>query len=545
MMRHAAGIAAGVALALLSFSAPSGFARADEDGPNRIVRENMNPGSTGWTLPWPGYTISDDIGLQVKGYVGNETVEPGGAVTLKVTTTPAQPFTVDVFRLGDYHGANGRWMAHLGPFAGTRQPKCGMVVATRMNFCNWTTSAVVHIPHHWISGVFVAVMSTPSKYQSLAPFWVVEPNRHSDLIMISSLNTYEAYNDFPYDVNDPSGSALPLTGHSLYDFSSAGGVPATKVTFDRPFSWEYTNPGDGGVYDFEPEMIGFLERSGYDVTYAPDPLIDAQPWILQRHKVVIIAGHAEYQTMNSYNGLYAARDAGVGLAFLSGNEIYWQVRYEPLFGVDRRIVVGYKLEEPDPIRFTHPELQTINWRNLGRPEQRLIGVQLPFNGFMNWGGQPWVPENTNYWAFEGTALHAGVPVKAEVAGYEIDSYDPTVGLPDGTGYTLLSSSPFLTVSGVIMTQNSSIYCSHAGNYVWASGSMDWSWDLYPGGSSAGQNNVTPSLQRMTHNVLGRMIELAPHGDDEHVFAPRSFMRPLGTFEHQRNGCVREEDFRTH
>src|SRR6516165_870712 len=197
MRRHAAGIAAGVALALLSFSAPSGFGRADKDGPNRIVRENMNPGSTGWTLPWPGYTISDDIGLQVKGYVGNETVEPGGAVTLKVTTTPAQPFTVDVFRLGDYHGANGRWMAHLGPFAGTRQPKCGMVVVTRMNFCNWTTSAVVHIPHHWISGVYVAVMSTPSKYQSLAPFWVVEPNRHSDLIMISSLNTYEAYNDFP------------------------------------------------------------------------------------------------------------------------------------------------------------------------------------------------------------------------------------------------------------------------------------------------------------------------------------------------------------
>jgi len=135
MMRHAAGIAAGVALALLSFSAPSGFARADEDGPNRIVRENMNPGSTGWTLPWPGYTISDDIGLQVKGYVGNETVEPGGAVTLKVTTTPAQPFTVDVFRLGDYHGANGRWMAHLGPFAGTRQPKCGMVLDLRGLCC--------------------------------------------------------------------------------------------------------------------------------------------------------------------------------------------------------------------------------------------------------------------------------------------------------------------------------------------------------------------------------------------------------------------------
>jgi hypothetical protein len=186
------------------------------------------------------------------------------------------------------------------------------------------------------------------------------------------------------------------------------------------------------------------------------------------------------------------------------------VRYEPnVFGVDRRLVVGYKISEPDPIRFTHPELQTINWRNLGRPEQKLIGVQLPTNGFMSWGGQPWVPEHTNDWVFEGTGLHAGVPVNAEVAGYEIDNYDPTVGKPDGTDYTLLSASPFVNVNNVTYIQNSSIYRSRAGNWVWASGSMDWSWDLYPGGSSAGQNNVTPALQVMTHNILNRMIHDAP------------------------------------
>jgi hypothetical protein len=175
--------------------------------------------------------------------------------------------------------------------------------------------------------------------------------------------------------------------------------------------------------------------------------------------------------------------------------------------VDRRIIVGYKHQEPDPIRFMHPELQTIQWRELGRPEQRLIGVQLPTNGFMSWGGQPWIAINTNYWAFEKTGLHNHSKVKSEAAGYEIDSFDPTVGYPDGTEYTLLSSSPFFTSSNQWMTQNSSIYRSHAGNYVWASGSMDWAWTLYPGGSSAGQNNVTPALQVMTHNILNRMIRV--------------------------------------
>ncbi|MDQ6768128.1 MAG: hypothetical protein M3Z41_10005, partial [Candidatus Eremiobacteraeota bacterium] len=357
---------------------------------NRIVVENQHPGSKGWQLPWPGFTVSDDIGLQIKGYAGAESAEPGGTVPLKVTVTPAQRFTVDVFRLGNYHGMGGRWMEHLGPFSGVRQPACGIVSATRMNVCAWSTSVALHVPETWISGVYVAVLSSASKYQSLIPFWVVEEKRPSDMLFVSSLNTYEAYNDFPYDVNDPSGSALPLTGHSLYDFSSAASTPAVKVTFDRPFSSQYGNPGDGGVYDFEPELIGFIEQSGYDVTYAPDPVIDAQPQLLQFHKVVVIGGHAEYQTMASYNGLIAARDRGVGLAFISGNEIYWQVRYEPNFGVDRRIVVGYKLQA-DPIRIAHPELNTIRWRDLGRPEQKLIGVQLPDLGWMSWGGQPWVP----------------------------------------------------------------------------------------------------------------------------------------------------------
>jgi hypothetical protein len=473
---------------------------------NRIVIENRHPGSTLWQLPWPGYTVSDDINLQIKGYAGLESAAPGGMVPLKVTATPAQSFTVDVFRLGYYQGLGGRLIQHLGPFTGVQQPKCGIVQSTLMNVCAWSTSVALRIPDTWISGVYVAVLSSASKYQSLIPFWVVEDNRRSDMLFISSLDTYEAYNDFPYDPLSPSG--LPQTGHSLYDFSSAGNMPAVKVTFDRPFSSQYGNPGDGGVYDFEPELIAFIERWGYDVTYTIEPVIDAQPSLLQRHKVVVIGGHAEYQTMDNYNGLIAARDSGVGLAFISGNEIYWQVRLEPNAGVDRRIVVGYKTTRPDPVR--DPRLRTINWRQLGRPEQKLIGVQLPTNGFMNWGGQPWLPQNTNHWAFANTDLQAGVPVKAEISGYEIDAFDPTVGYPDGTDYTFLSASPFVNFQNVMYTQNSSIYRSRAGNWVWASGSMDWSWGLSPGGSSNGlKNNVRPCLQVMTGNILDRMIHDAP------------------------------------
>lgn len=477
--------------------------------PNPVVIENRNPGSDGWQLPWTGYTVSDDISLQIKGYPGAESVERGQVVPLKVTVNPAQSFTVDVFRLGFYQGLGGRLMQHLGPFAGVQQPACGIDNTTLMNVCAWSTSVALRIPFKWISGVYVAVLTNASGYQSLIPFWVIEENRHSDLLYLSSLNTYEAYNNFPYDPPPTDPQGLPLTGHSLYDYNSAGGVPAVKVTFDRPFNNQYGGPGDGGLYDFEPELIAFVEGSGYDVTYANEPVIDQEPWLLLRHKMLVIGGHAEYQTMTNYNALINARDRGVGLAFVSGNEIYWQVRYQGDFDVPRRVVVGYKLQAPDPVK--DPRLRTIRWRDLGRPEQKLIGVQLPENGWMNWGGQPWVPQNTNHWAFAGSGLQNGIKVNAEIAGYEIDNYDPSVGLPDGTDYTLLSASPFRNYQHNFLIQNSSIYRSLAGNWVWAAGSMDWSWALSPGGSRDGnRNNVRHSIQIVTRNIFNRMIHDAPN-----------------------------------
>ncbi len=38
-----------------------------------------------------------------------------------------------------------------------------------------------------------------------------------------------------------------------------------------------------------------------------------------------------------------ARDAGVNLAFFGGNDVYWQVRFEPsTSGVPDRVMVAYK-----------------------------------------------------------------------------------------------------------------------------------------------------------------------------------------------------------
>jgi hypothetical protein len=511
-----AGVVLLTAFTALGSWAASGTAAVTSDAPgpvvaavshtatNPVVDENKRPGTTKWQAPWPGYTTADDIHLQIKGFATKDSVEGGQSISFKVTTTPAQQFSVDVFRLGYYGGKGGHFMGHLAHVPGTQQPACVAHAGTGLLSCaNWADSFSLKVPKAWLSGVYVAVLTNAGKFQSIAPFWVTDHARHSDVLMLSSLNTYEAYNDFPYDppASDPEG--LPQTGKSLYDFSSAGSVPANKVTFDRPFSSQYGGPGEGGLYDFEPELIQYLEKVGYDVTYTDDVDLDAHPGQLLGHKAVVVGGHAEYWTKAMREGTLAARDKGIGLAFISANEIYWQVRYEN----NRRILVGYKDAKPDPV--ADPSLRTIRWRDLGKPEQKIIGVQFPTDGNQDWGGQPYVPKNTWHWAYAGTGMTANHAVDGEVVGYEIDSYDPSVGKPPGKDYTILASSPFVNFDARNFTHNSSIYRATGGNFVWATGSMDWAWALSPGGSSDGvKDNVRSQMQIMTVNVLNKMIATA-------------------------------------
>jgi N,N-dimethylformamidase beta subunit-like protein len=143
-------------------------------------------------VPANGFQVADDNYLQIKGYAAESNTIPGGSVDLKVTVTPAQDFEVDVLRLGYYHGLGGRLLQHLGPFHGIHQQPCTTDPHTRKLSCDWKTSAKLHISDKWISGVYVAVLSSASKFQSLIPFWVVEESRHSDLLYLSSLNTYQA-----------------------------------------------------------------------------------------------------------------------------------------------------------------------------------------------------------------------------------------------------------------------------------------------------------------------------------------------------------------
>src|SRR5881296_4286654 len=270
---------------------------------NPIVLENQQPGSTGW-LWSPG---GDDATGQIKGYASATSVKQNESITLYVTVNPAQTYTIDFYRLGWYAGAGGRLRLHVDSLGGVQQPPCDSDPTTGLIACNWAPSYTVTIPSDWTSGVYAALLTNAQGYQNYVMF-VVRDDRPAPFLYQQSVMTYQAYNNYPNDGQ---------TGKSLYAYNSygantiAGDRRAVNVSFDRP----YTSHGAGDFPNWELQLVWWLERTGYDVTYSTEIDTHANGGSLLNRKGVIVGGHAEYWSKEMFDAFEAARGAGVNSAF--------------------------------------------------------------------------------------------------------------------------------------------------------------------------------------------------------------------------------------
>ena len=96
-------------------------------------------------------------------------------------------------------------------------------------------------------------------------------------------------------------------------------------------------------------------------------------------------GHDEYWSAQQRANVEAARDAGVNLAFFSGNEIFWKTRWENSIdgsGTAHRTLVSYKETHANAKIDPEPNVWTGTWRDPrfsppadgGRPENALSGT---------------------------------------------------------------------------------------------------------------------------------------------------------------------------
>ena len=476
--RTLAAIGTAVILPALGYS---GAAR----GANPIQIENAKTGTTAWQLP---KTAAVEL------YGSQISTAPGGEVDLHVST--AYRYRIDVYRLGWYGGEGGRFLACLprcgADVQGTTQPAPG---GGEPILANWPVTDRLRTGKDWTSGYYLVeavLTSGPDAGQAGWTFFVLRsaPGSSASQILVQvPVNTWEAYNQWG--------------GKSLYDFLPPR---AHAVTFQRPFGDMSQSP-----LWWEYQLVRFLEREGYDVSYQADTDTDRDPASLLRHQLVIDAGHDEYWTLAMRIGFDRALAHGTNLFFAGSNDAYWHMEYRD----DRQTLFTYKsLYDPNP----NPGLKTAMFREIGRPESCLMGVQHTFFAVLHHeldyqvtgagADDPWLA---------GTGLQAGDTIEG-VVGREHDKLSP---------YPPACFHPGLTVlfhydgGGVDQDGDAVKFTAPSGARVFASGAQQFSWalddwrsdgSLVPMTAVASGVPVDPRVQQFVRNALADLLApAAPQG----------------------------------
>jgi hypothetical protein len=192
------------------------------------------------------------------------------------------------------------------------------------------------------------------------------------------------------------------------------------------------------------------------------------------------------------DGVEAARDGGVNLMFLGGNDVYWQARYEN----GGRTLVEYRSATADPE--PDPTLKTVRWRELAtpRPECTLLGVQSA--GAIRTTGDP--PRDyvigtsvlADPWLVN--AEFAPGAALADLVGYEWDTTAPGCAVPPLT--------TFFHYAGLPTNGDAVRYTAPSGARVFGAGSVQFAWGL--DGWGGHDPPPDPRLQQLVRNAIGAL-----------------------------------------
>ena len=468
--------------------------------PNTIEIENAKPGTNAWDTQRGSHaTYPTPLG-GIEGYSSEISVAPGELLHLHVSATPAAPYRVEVYRLGWYRGAGGRLMSCLpqcrGSEPGASQPVPAPNPQTGELAAGWPITDTVSVGLNWTSGYFVAklvlVDGPNAGHAYWVPFIVRAPVGATSAILVqASVNTWQAYNAWG--------------GKSLYTFnSSSSAVPASGsnaaavVSFDRPFA-QGTNTGP---FAWEYQLVRYLERQGFDVSYQADTDTDARPASLLSHKLDVVSGHDEYWSPAMRNALEAARGAGVNLAFLGADIGYWQSRYGP----GDRSLIEYRSRTLDPA--PDPAQKTVPFAQLTppRPECQLLGIGYHGGGF-NPSDPPRSYSVTSAGAAVGWFARTGLVAGARIfdsVGYEWDSVEPGCAVPPVT--VLLHFAGLQGARGSPGPADAVTYRDPSGATVISDGSMQLVWALDDFAQTPHQD---PRVQALFTSVFDELGGLPP------------------------------------
>ena len=509
-------VALAAAVALLVVFPPAGLAACA----NPVACENALAGSapSAWQVDGGGDST-------IQGYTTSMSVNKAATIRFKIKST-ASAYHIDIYRLGYYQGNGARLQAsNIRPTVSLpqAQPACVTTASTGLIDCgNWAESASWTVPSGSVSGVYVArLIRDNTGGASLVPFVVRDDASTSQMLLKTSDATWQAYNVYG--------------GNSLYSCSvqCPPGNPraykgAFSVSYNRPF--DGTIPQDGGrsyLFYAEYQLIRFVERNGYDVSYVSQPDVAANAALLRNHRLIVSSAHDEYWSGAERANVEAARDAGVSVAFLSGNEVFWKTRWESSGGDPYRTLTSYKDTHFDAR--TDPVEWTGTWRDPrfsgdgGNAENSLTGQLFIVNSGSSDIAVPAAYKNLRIWRNTAVAnLSAGqtrtLAPGNHTLGYEWDIDADNGFRPRGAAElssTTVSTAESFTDYGSTVTSPTTqihhlmLYRAPSGALVFGAGTVQWAWGLDV--TNAWNSNGPPSgatadpvMQQATVNLFADM-----------------------------------------
>lgn len=519
LRRVAVPLAMVLAGASLSVTSPAVPAHAACGNP--VACENQLSGTpqSVWDVPNPSTTI--------EGFADTFSVNAGGSINFKIKT-PAATYAIDIYRIGYYGGDGARLITSLTPNlpVSQSQPACNTNTVTGLVDCgNWGVSATWNVPTTAVSGVYFAKISRTdgTAGANQIPFVVTNSSSHSDIVYMTSDETWQAYNDWG-GYNVYSGTA---TG-SPWCCSALDPGRAVQVSYNRPFATRDDTPyGQDFFFYAEFPMVQFLEKNGYDVSYVSqvDVAQSGAATMLEQHKMLMNTGHSEYFDASGRANITAARDAGVNLAFFTGNTMWWKTRWansqynnEPY-----RTMITYKESldsaQSDP---ADPPTWTGAWRDPrfsppadGQPENALTGQLWSVNCCSYADEAPAAYSNLRFWRDTAVAsLSAGqtYTMPPETLGYEWDSDTDNGFRPAGeidmSQTCQKVQEKLYTITEELVSDTAcnslTLYRASSGALVFDAGTVQWSWGLESDHDGDSNNPPDPAMQQATVNLLADM-----------------------------------------
>ena len=530
---------------------------------NRIVEENKLPGapSTEWDVNGWG-----DPSIQ--GFGHDIGIDRGETIFFKVKTDSTD-YRIDIYRMGWYAGLGARLVDTVAPSVPLpqSQPEGLRDPATRLYDCgNWSVSASWTAPKDAVSGIYFARLVRQDAEPEPAPwradhsptppavrpeavahaygslghgrlrialreprashiyFVVRDDASRSDILFQTADTTWQAYNRYG--------------GHCTYGRLDPehprqhGGPPrAYKVSYNRPLETRHYRAVNT-VFNAEYPFVRFLEANGYDVSYSTGVDSDRRGELIANHRLFLSVGHDEYWSGRQRRNVEAARDAGVHLAFFSGNEVFWKTRFEPsIDGSEEphRTLVTYKETHSNAKIDPVPDVWTGTWRDSRpfnpegpQPENALTGTIFTVNA---WRNDPIIVPaeyaRLRFWRDTDVArLEPGeraVLLKG-LLGHEWDEDLDNGFRPPGLfrlSETTIDNVPYVQDCGSVFdsgtaTHHLTLYRHASGALVFGAGTVQWAWGL------DAHHDTETGMPPERQNVDTTRVGVDPNGPDRNV-----------------------------